>query len=333
MRRFVRAHPVLSYYLLALAICSSVVVSQMLYSQAWLQRTGQTFQYNEGLWKLLTQFGHGRMYANLISLAWCAAHMPIYLGVFVFGGAPTISAVIINAIGWGRAGVFKLFGRLKPWASKDFRGDAFIVYAGLFALMFGMTLMHVVVLYIYKGPAETAAAASVWGLSPWLLVVPFLVGGLIDEGATPEELGWRGFALPIMLDKIKTPLVAALFLGFLWWLWHFPREAPDILAGSTVWPSFMLNQLVFMGLVIAMTVTMTFCFHRTGSALPAILIHGWGNFASKALGIYDIIHTDDRTWMFFIVAILLVLFTGVKLGRARYLENRAKMGVVSELPV
>lgn len=332
MRQFIRAHPILCYYLLALAICSSVVVAQMLYGQAWLHRTGHRFQYNEGLWALLTEFGHGRMYANLVSIGWSAAHMPIYYGVFFFGGAPTISAIVINAVGWGRAGLLRLFGRLKPWASADFRRDALVVYAAVAALMFGMTLLHVALVYIYKGPAQMQVAASVWGLPPLLLPIPFLIGGLIDEGGTPEELGWRGFALPVMLDKFKTPLVAALFLGFLWWFWHFPREVPDILTGLTVWPSFILNQLIFMGLVICMTITMTYCFHRTGSVLPSILIHGWGNFATKAVGVYDITHIDDRTWMFVTVAVLLVVFTGTRLGRAGYLEKREKMGVFSELP-
>jgi membrane protease YdiL (CAAX protease family) len=333
MRRVVRAHPVLCYYLLALAICSSVVAVQVVYGAAWQQRTGQPFQYNEGLWKLLLQFGGGKMYANLVSIAWSAAHMPIYFGVFFFGGAPTISAVTINAIGWGRPGLARLFGRLKPWASPDFRRDALVVYAAVAALMFGMTLLHLAIVYAYQGQAEMLSAASVWGLPAWLLPLPFLVGGLIDEGGTPEELGWRGFALPVMMDKIRTPIVAALFLGFLWWLWHFPREIPDIMAGATKWAEFVPDQLIFMGLVIAMTITMTYAFHRTGSVLPSILIHGWGNFATKAVGVYTLTHFDDRTWMFAIVAVGLVVFTRTRLGRDLYLQRRARMGRTSELPL
>lgn len=332
MRRFVRAHPILSYYLLALALCSAVVVTQGFYGVAWQHRTGHRFSFNEVLWALLKEFGHGRMYANIVSIAWAGGREPIYYGVFLFGGAPTLSAIAISTIGWGRAGLARLFGRLKPWASAEFRGGALAVYAGLAVLMFAMTLLHVALIWVHKGPAEAMAAASQWGLPGYMLPIPFLIGGLIDEGATCEELGWRGFALPVMLEKIRTPLVAALLLGFLWWLWHFPREVPDIAAGAVVWSSFVPGQFMFMVLVVCMTVVMTYCFHRTGSVLPAILIHGWGNFATKAVGVWDITHFDDRFWMFLTAAVLLVAFTGTQLGRQGYLARRERSGGAGETP-
>ncbi len=36
-----------------------------------------------------------------------------------------------------------------------------------------------------------------------------------------EEIGWRGFLLPILQSKFH-PLVAAVILGLIWGIWHIP---------------------------------------------------------------------------------------------------------------
>ena len=71
---------------------------------------------------------------------------------------------------------------------------------------------------------EVLNYTAYWGLPLYLFPLTFLIGGVIDEGGTSEELGWRGFALPTLLGEMANPLVVAVFLGVLWWFWHFPLD-------------------------------------------------------------------------------------------------------------
>ena len=54
---------------------------------------------------------------------------------------------------------------------------------------------------------------------PVFLIVCLLAG--IVTGATGEQLGWRGFALPWLQTKMNA-LFASVILGIIWSLWHLP---------------------------------------------------------------------------------------------------------------
>jgi membrane protease YdiL (CAAX protease family) len=46
---------------------------------------------------------------------------------------------------------------------------------------------------------------------------------LLFGGTLGEEIGWRGFALPRLLEKFS-PLQASFILGVVWALWHLPID-------------------------------------------------------------------------------------------------------------
>ena len=58
---------------------------------------------------------------------------------------------------------------------------------------------------------------------------------LVFSGPIGEEIGWRGFALPRLLEKYSA-LSASLILGSVWAIWHLPL----ILVGDfTAYGAFM----------------------------------------------------------------------------------------------
>jgi uncharacterized protein len=102
----------------------------------------------------------------------------------------------------------------------------------------------------------------------------FILGGPLGE-----EPGWRGFALP-RLQPLHGPLVGSLILGVLWALWHLP------LFWSGVWtPPTIPNMVMFVLMITALTVTMTWVFNNAkGSLLITMLMHAsFNTFANKVV--------------------------------------------------
>lgn len=135
-------------------------------------------------------------------------------------------------------------------------------------------------------------------------VVPYL-GTLVAVmviGGGQEELGWRGFALPL-LEVRHSPVKATLILGLIWGVWHVPIYGP---LGFIV-PFF----LVFF---------YTWLYNRTGSVLLAIVLHG-GLTASQD----NLILLAEETHGVTDVAIGIGYVVGVA---ALLLATRGRLGLV-----
>ena len=87
-----------------------------------------------------------------------------------------------------------------------------------------------------------------------------------------EENGWRGFALPLLLQRFS-PLKATLILGLLWGLWHFPVKYDLFhvcgLIGGFVYLSAFTLRLTLVSILI------TYFWNRLGqTTIIAIATHG-----------------------------------------------------------
>lgn len=142
-----------------------------------------------------------------------------------------------------------------------------------------------------------------------------LLGITTSHGALLEELGWRGYAWPLLIERMQTPLKAALFLGVLWAAWHLPREVIMLFGGASPL-TVLANQLDFFVSITAVTVIICYAVNRSGgSILPAILIHGANNYLQSCLEPPIIIGSLNLfTLMEVAVAVVLVSIVGVSLG-------------------
>ena len=91
---------------------------------------------------------------------------------------------------------------------------------------------------------------------------------LIYGGAIGEEIGWRGFALPVLLNHFS-PLKASLVLGVFWSLWHLPI---DLIYGfGTQGISGVIMRLFF---VCPLSIIITwFYIHTEKPILSALILH------------------------------------------------------------
>jgi membrane protease YdiL (CAAX protease family) len=150
---------------------------------------------------------------------------------------------------------------------------------------------------------------------PWLAYPIALLLTTLFTGGN-EEPGWRGFALPRLLERYS-PLIASLILGVIWVGWHLPLFLTDEWGADTSFVWFLWN-------VLALSVIMTWLFLRPGrSVIPAMLFHGGTN----VIGSYFPLETDVvsgapdffvlRGIVYWAIAIALLIGTQGRLGLER----------------
>jgi uncharacterized protein len=160
------------------------------------------------------------------------------------------------------------------------------------------------------------SAAPAWGnIPPIMEILPMVALLIVFSGPLGEEVGWRGFALPRLLET-HSALAASLILGSVWAVWHLPL----ILVGDfTAYGALMP--------VIAAIMFTWLLQNTNGSVLLAILMHASYQNSVRYLGkVYtDADHVQQQwlgnaVWVFMVVAILVVYgtrsFVGDKKKRA-----------------
>jgi uncharacterized protein len=103
-----------------------------------------------------------------------------------------------------------------------------------------------------------------------VVVIMFLLF-IFPGSAGGEEIGWRGFALPL-LQAVRSALGASVVLGVVWGVWHLPL----FLLGADIRPVSLFPAWVL--LTVAASVIYTWMYNGTGgSLLIVVLLHAASN--------------------------------------------------------
>ena len=125
------------------------------------------------------------------------------------------------------------------------------------------------------GVALAAAAGGTIPFNPALLAI-FPLFFLTNYG---EEIGWRGYALPKMQERM-TPLAASLVLGFIWAAFHWVA----LLGNGDAAPAYIAISTVQL---TAMSVILAFVFNNARQAIPVVtLVHAM--YDTIAIGVMPV---------------------------------------------
>ena len=128
--------------------------------------------------------------------------------------------------------------------------------------------VHVIATVIYASVHGGVVPIRPLELSrQWWLFYMFVFG--LFQGPLSEELGWRGFLLPRLLNNYS-PLQASVILGLMGAAWHI-----------NVFFSSISTVAMFTASIVAASILTTVMFlHTRGSVLPAIVMH-WSIMPGK----------------------------------------------------
>jgi membrane protease YdiL (CAAX protease family) len=205
--------------------------------------------------------------------------------------SPIVAAFVVAAIATGRPGVNDLVASMVRWRVRPaWYLVALIMPIALVAIsVYGAVLLG--------APSPTGSQ-----LSEWYLSIPVFFTTLIVGGPLTEEPGWRGFALPRMLE-VQSALTASLVLGVIWAAWHLPVILTDETGQRPLVQYFIL--------LTAQSVLFTWLFNNTRrSVFLAILLHTMFNTAG-AFFFQMYIGTDHYQQLWWIYAGLVSLAAAV----------------------
>jgi hypothetical protein len=221
--------------------------------------------------------------------------------------SPLIAAVIMAAVVGGRRGLRDLLSRTVRWRV------GLTWYAAALLLPAAITILAAGLNVLLGAGAPPAGAFYDWYTFPFVLLVTFLV-----KGPLTEEIAWRGFALPRLLDRMS-PLSASLLLGLIWALWHLPLLVSD--------PSAQRPPMQFVMSGVALSILHTWLYQRAnGSVLLVTLLHAM--FNSMAAFVFPVFQGADygRLWWVYVgvlwAAALVVTVVGKGLERDRVASAR-----------
>lgn len=195
--------------------------------------------------------------------------------------APAISAIFLVLRHGGLPGLGRFLSRLLLWRAPV--GWYLLLLVGLPAISFLGAAM---------GGTLTRDAL----VQPPLSELLAMVGFMLILGPM-EELGWRGYALPI-LQRAMAPVWAGLLVGVVWALWHVPAF---FLSGT---PQSSWQILPFLLGATAVSVILTGFFNAArGSILVAVLFHWQLNMP---------MWPDAQPWDMYLFVVLAVIVVWVR---------------------
>ncbi len=231
--------------------------------------------------------------------------LPWLATLLMFAGSfgPSLAAIVVVASTRPVGGVRAWLSRCLQWRI-GWGWLAFVMFLPL-AVMLLAAGLHIAL----GGDIATAPASGHLLMTVVNLPLVLLLGGPLGE-----EFGWRGYAGPVLQDRLGWR-PASLCLGLVWGVWHLPLFFIDGTAQAHVPPALFLLSVVAMSVVFAWLVNRT-----AGSVVAALLFHTAINFWPSVVLVLPT-ESSYRAYAFVVatlvvMAVVALLTSGPIAGRA-----------------
>ena len=233
-----------------------------------------------------------------IALTFAATLLPLpgEVAAVVMVFIPALLAISLTAVSEGREGVRSLLGKLAHWRISL----KWVVIALALALVIRLTMSFI---------ALGLGMISTIQLRPGGPAQYVILAAVFFVFAIPEELGWRGYALPKLLER-HSPLAAGLIIGVLWGSLHLALLLPGMMnEGAPPLPTIL-------GLVGGSVLFTWLYVNGDSSIVLTTLFHAAQSFF---VIVNEGLTVTQQAWLmagvYLAVALIVVLATGSRLTR------------------
>ncbi|MGF7179005.1 CPBP family intramembrane glutamic endopeptidase [Tunturiibacter psychrotolerans] len=217
---------------------------------------------------------------------------------------PLIAGTVLTWLVGGRVGLLDLLLRMRRVR----------IHVGWYATLLIPPLLVLSTLWSFKTAVSPSFASN--------LFLHGLLFGLV--AGFIEEIGWTGFAFPMMLRK-HSAMWSALSLGLIWGIWHIP--AVDYLGTATPHGSFWFDYfLAFTAAMMAIRVLIAWLYQNTQSVLLAQMMHASSTASLVVLSPARVSASQEALWygayalVLWIVVAVVIKVSGMDLRRRSALQ-------------
>jgi membrane protease YdiL (CAAX protease family) len=195
--------------------------------------------------------------------------------------APTAAHIITRKItGEG----FRLSGKDSMMLGIDLKGKKWLFF--LVAVILPVIYATLGDIIIWLSCPE---AFGITDVRPFVAITyPLLAvvsGVVLSFAALGEELGWRGYMMPKLIELIGMPK-AIITGGIIWGLWHAPLTCVGHNYGMD-YPGFPYVGIILMCLMcMALGTVLTYVTIKTGSIWPAAFMHAINNSSPSVMVVF-----------------------------------------------
>ncbi len=243
--------------------------------------TGADATIEVGLDKAGLDFGSDFVTAIRVAVVYPAAAFAVILALLQVA-APDLAVLGVSWIRGGRALLSAVRRRFRFWSAAVGAKRGLRVWLWMIVSFIVCNLTSAVL------HQRELSEIFTWQLG-WGTLVLLPVAMFLDAGAVLEESGWRGYGMPVALQRWG-PVGASLVIGLAWASWHYPVKFNLFLDYGFLGASAVLS--AFTVKLLALSIVMTFFWARSGQAtIIAIAMHGLSNDVARIGGL-----TEPLTW-------------------------------------